>query len=171
MSGQRFVYIGAHAVDLDVQLILCPGSRRVDGQADPVAGQCTPGTLFDEGAGAPRRSEVVRRIGGDDLRTLDSVDALGGNQQELRRADQVFEHRIAAGFAAVQIDECTARGIVIGPLIGYALAVHDVPQRTRVGSGHRCAARDRQHGDDRDRSAAQPGVRKCGHAGSQPRGD
>ena len=72
VGGQRLAHVGPDTVDVNMQLVLGPRVSGVDGEAQPVAGQFAPCALFDEGTGPPRVGEIVRRIGGQDLRALDS---------------------------------------------------------------------------------------------------
>ncbi len=171
VRSQRLTHVGPNAIDVNVQLVLGARISGVDGQAEPVAGQNAARALFDEGPRAPRVGEIVRRVGGQDLRAFDPRDALGGDQQELGRADQVLEHRIAARFAAVEVDQRARGGVIVVPLIGHALAVHDGPQRIWVGNRLRREDRRREDGRERARGPSQPGLSRHGRAARPGRVD
>lgn len=133
MLGQRFMYIGTDAVDVDVQLVLRPGDVGVDCEAHPVAWQRLPGAFIDEGTRPPRCGEVVGRAGRQDRRTFDAADGLGGDQQKLRPPVDVLEHGVPMLVSSAEIDRRSGGGIVVLLLIWNAAVMNDRPERVRIG--------------------------------------
>jgi len=84
----------------------------------------------------PCGAPIVRFAGRENGRVLDTADARGGNQQELRNAPDVLEDGESLVDADSDIDFGTWRRVAIGLLVRDALAVNDLPQHGRVlGSG------------------------------------
>ena len=64
---------------------------------------------------------------------FDAGDLIGGYDKKLRRTDEVFEHGVSATLPCVEVYQRARRGVAARLLIGYALVMHDCPQRVRVG--------------------------------------
>jgi hypothetical protein len=105
----------------------------VDGEADILARAAAPGLLVDEAPRRPGRLPIIRGTRQQDFGAFHPGDAGRRDQQELRGAADVLQHRIAAG----EIDETAGRRPFARRGMGHTSAVDDLPQRVGIGGADR----------------------------------
>lgn len=130
---QSRLHIRPDAIHVDVQLILRAANIGVDRQADVLARQLAAQRGVDVGARIPGLGKIIRRIGSQDRRALDSGDARGGNQQKLRVAPDVLEDRESLIDSAVEIHPDAWHGIVLLQFVGDAFIVDHDPKHVARG--------------------------------------
>ena len=84
----------AQAFDVDVQLVLASCIRRIDREAHGAARYGVSDDIGQAAAGIPRESEIIRRTRLGEHRALDPGNASGGDEQKVRAAFAVREHRV-----------------------------------------------------------------------------
>jgi hypothetical protein len=128
LTQQRVADIGTNAVDVNVELVLRASRCRIDSQAQHVARHRVPERLFDKTPRLPGFSKVVAGKRRKKRGVLDAADLRRWDEQKLRRAGDVFEHRESAG----EIDFGARFWIAVLLLVRHALTVHDLPKHIRI---------------------------------------
>lgn len=85
-APQCVAHVGAHAINVDVQLVLRAPDRGIDGKAERLARHRAQQPPGDAVALLPGGGEIVGGAGREQRAALDAADVPGRNQQELRRA-------------------------------------------------------------------------------------
>jgi hypothetical protein len=150
---QQRVHIRTQALDVDVQLILAAHQRRVDGEPHLFAPQRIPDDALEPVTRLPCRGEEIRRAGAQQRGILDARLAAGGDQQEVRAAFAIREHRELRHHHA-----CTGGGVVLRAPVRQTLILHDVLQGIPVGGVRQRRAQHRRDGR-RCEHDARPRVR------------
>ncbi len=83
--------------------------------------------FVDVRASLPSLSKIIRRVGGQNDRTLNSGDAGGGNQEKLRGALEVLQNCKSLRDSVTEVHLDARLGIVTMQLTGDAFIVHDYP--------------------------------------------
>ncbi len=125
---QRVAHVRAHAVHVDVQLLLAAAVEGVDGEREVLARHGAADPRVEQGARGPRVLEVVERARRQQFRRLDSGHPIGRDEQQLGVAADVFQHRIAIG----EVHPRAGGGIAAHRHVGRAEGMDDAPERVRV---------------------------------------
>lgn len=144
MVSEERMDVGADAVDMDVELVLCATVARVDRERERVARQVVVRQGARDADLPPSQREIVGGVGRQDRGVFDPGNPGGGDEERLGVADQVLKDREAVPGARGQ----TRHWLVKALLVGNAGTMDDVPQGVRIGHCPR-GSRDQRQADRR----------------------
>jgi hypothetical protein len=122
---------------MDVQLFLAARPFRINRQSNGFPRQRAAEARLDQSPSSPGDGKHRWRVRRQHLRIFDAGNAPGRNGKHLGDADQVFQNRHALLDTAIEVDAFARLRTQTHFDVRNARAMHDPPQRHRIGAGWR----------------------------------